>query len=275
MKFNIIKPKFTDLKRSIDYFLFIKSTDGQTSGSYTTIPNTNVCLSIYKNNKIYWDREKNNCHLTEATQFGTSKIYGWHKQPFNVTLSGQLDQICIVFKPTGLSNFTHIPLNKIDIEDDPFTELFSASAERIRHQIFGTVCHEKRAALLETFLLDHLNQRTEGLIDLFIEYIISSTTADSLSIYKFCKRYKVNESTLYRHFTTCVGESAKKFEQKHRLRSFLQKLGTQETLTKLSYALNYADQSHLIKEVKKYTGNSPRQLAARLRKVEDELLLMV
>ncbi len=275
MKFNIIKPKSSDLKSSIDYFLFIKSNDGQIADAYTTIPNTNVCLSIYKNNEVYWNREENTCHLIESAQFGASKIYGWHQQPFKVRLFGQSDQVCVVFKPTGLANFTNIPLNKIEVQDDPLTELFRASAKRIRQQIFNTACNEKRARLLEAFLLAHLNPRPEGIIDLFIQYLTSSTSVGPFSIHKFCKKQKVNESTLYRHFTAYVGESAKKFEQKHRLRAFLQQLGTPTTLTSLSYALNYADQSHFIREIKQYTGNSPRQLAARLSKVEDELFLMV
>lgn len=51
MKTEIIKPKHPALKNIIQYFIIFNSDKSQNI-SYTTFPNTNLCLAIYKQNNI-------------------------------------------------------------------------------------------------------------------------------------------------------------------------------------------------------------------------------
>ena len=60
MKSIIIKPKNEILKRYVQYFLYFKKTDN-TILNYTTFPNNNLCLAIYKQNEInYINHHKTN-----------------------------------------------------------------------------------------------------------------------------------------------------------------------------------------------------------------------
>lgn len=275
MEFKIIKPQSQHLKKSIDYFLFIKSSSKHLIDSYTTIPNTNVCLSLYKNNTIHWNRDKNNCQIFPSETFAESRIYGWHNRQFSVTISGQLDQVCMVFKPLGLANFTKTPLHEIGRAENPFELVFGRDSKEISHRIFTTTCEEKRSATLEYYLLKYLTEREVGIVEVFMDYISVIRSCEKSSIRDFCRTHKINESTLYRHFVSSIGESAKSFERKHRFRTFLSRWNSYESLTRLSYSLNYADQSHLIKEVKKYSGLTPKKLLSRVKTVEQELLLLM
>lgn len=273
MEFTIHKPRSPYLQEAIEYFLFIKSSPGRQQDTYTTLPNTNLCLSLYKNNRVHWDRGNNHCQIQESSNFATSKIYGWHKQAFQVSLRGALDQICVLFTPTGLSQFTSMPLNQLAVDEDPFVQLFGKEATGVNAQLFEQPDLKVRLHLLENFLLKHLRERSRNLVEIFIKQL--NYAPETLSIQTFCKDYKIHESTLYRHFLTQVGESAKKFERKHRFRSFLNKLNSAETFTSLSYTLNYADQSHCIKESKKFTGETPSQLVKRIQTIENKLMLLI
>ncbi len=274
MEFKLLRPKNQLLSNHIEYFLFIQSTPKQEIDAYTTIPNTNTCLSLYRNNEVRWDRQQNNCLISESVEFGVSKLYGWHQRPFNVSISGQMDQVCIVFKPLGLANFTSIPLNALDVQGDPFKDVFGSGAKRTKHQLFETENLEDRAMILENLLVNHLRIQEMSIVDICLQQIVYEKEDAPFSIHGFSAAHNINESTLYRNFQAKVGESVKKFQLKHKFRNFLKRYKSAASLTQLSYVLNYSDQSHLVKEVKKYTGYSPRKLNCKLKTVEGELLLL-
>jgi AraC-like DNA-binding protein len=72
------------------------------------------------------------------------------------------------------------------------------------------------------------------------------------------KKLSVNESTLYRLFIDQVGQSPKAFLRTIRFRNVLDKLidHNRNKFSELAYNHNYADQSHLIKILKKLRRNS-------------------
>lgn len=66
----------------------------------------------------------NDCLKTRGNSFFSSRLYGFHKRPFNVNINSDLDHICIVFYPSALRAFTHEfydNLMKLDNVFDIFT----------------------------------------------------------------------------------------------------------------------------------------------------------
>ncbi|MDR6921860.1 MULTISPECIES: hypothetical protein [Chryseobacterium] len=102
----IIKPKNEILKKYIQYFLFFKKTDHEFL-EYTTFPNTNLCLAIYKHNKVSYryGAETSFCDIEIGNTF-SSRLYRFHKMPFHVNIHSSLDQVCIVFHSSALRAFT-------------------------------------------------------------------------------------------------------------------------------------------------------------------------
>ncbi len=267
MNFKITRPENKELRKVIDYFLFIESTDQDGIHNYTTYPNNNLCLALYKNNQVTWNKAENNCSIrSDSATSICSRLYGWHNQPFKVALTGELDQICILFTITGLSQFTQKPLNHISLEDDPFIEIFGSDRTYFKEQLFATQGTDQRTQLLETFLLKAWKPRPVQLIQSYLDYATTSITEKGNKIKDFCKENYISESTLFRSCLDMVGESPKDIKTKYRFRLFLHHLDAEAKLTDLAYFLNYSDQSHLTKEVKKFTGLSPKRFAARVRK---------
>ena len=71
-------------------------------------------------------------------------------------------------------------------------------------------------------------------------------------------------------FIKSIGISPKKFSDVIKLHHFLKRLKKEQpgkNLTSLAYEAGYADQSHLIKEFKKFTGMTPRTYITKADKL--------
>jgi hypothetical protein len=157
MKAVIIKTKNEMLKKYVQYFLFFKKTDTQ-SLHYTTFPNNNLCLAIYKQNKVFYTRQStiNSCIITEGNQNFSARLYGFHKIPFQVDINSCLDQICIVFYPSALSAFTNKPYDYLLNSSSIFEDLFTNKQVPFLEQVFEEPDFTKRAEQLELLLLRNL-----------------------------------------------------------------------------------------------------------------------
>lgn len=274
MTFSIVRPRHKALHQVIDYFLFIQAKGSSADQHYTTYPNTNCCLALYRSNQVTWNQRENTCLVQEAsTSEIHSRLYGWHNQPFKASIAGEMDQVCILFKATGLAHFTLQPLHQIAVADDPFVEIFGPDKNHFSQRLFATSFTVKRTQLLEDFLLQKWIPRPTDLVRSYLDYTSESIVGKAYRIKDFCQENYISESTFFRSCLELVGESPRAIKQKHRFRLFLKQLDEGRKLTDLAYALNYADQSHLIKEVKRFTGLSPKKLASRIKREEDDLFI--
>lgn len=69
----------------------------------------------------------------------------------------------------------------------------------------------------------------------------------------------VSPRTVERHFTRVTGRSLRQVRQIARAREAAARLRTGEAIADVAYALGYADQSHLTRDVKQLTGYTPAQ----------------
>lgn len=263
------------LKEFIQYFIFFNHNLAD-SFSYQTFPNTNLCLAIYKENEIDYRRNKNEniCTISYGRKAFSSCFFGFHEQPFKVNINTALDQVCILFHPAGLRAFTQIPYNELINERDVFNCLFKNNGH-ILELVFEESDLFKRAALLEAFLLKNLEtKRLDFRANLVLEQIYSKR--GNVTVYELSKLLKVNESTLYRSFSTSLGQSPKDFIQTVRFRNALSLLLKHQykSLTELTYLSMFYDQSHFIKDFKKRSGLLPNSLHKNIQ-LEQSILAWI
>ncbi|MEI9810494.1 MAG: helix-turn-helix transcriptional regulator [Bacteroidota bacterium] len=273
MKASIYKPKNPLLADCIDYFLFLKNSAG--SGNYKTFPNTNLCLALYKKNAIDWNKEKNSCLLTECPANPKSMLFGFHKKPFSVFYQGEIVQTCILFKPGGLSFFTKIPVNKIDHDDDPFTQIFGKNLNDFAERIFSSDDEEQQVAIWEDLLLQKLtsNSHHHRAVAWAIDQMKLACTEEGTIVSRLSGQLGINASTLYRNFLSTVGQGPKELYKTVRFRNSLsQLLARQQSVTHVAYNNNFFDQSHLIKDIHQFTGESPKRLQKRITEIQGTLL---
>ncbi|MEE1947136.1 helix-turn-helix transcriptional regulator [Pedobacter sp. KR3-3] len=274
MNTHIIAPKHPLLKKHIQYFLFFKQ-DAKVASSYVTFPNNNLCLAIYKNNHVEYQSTAgvNNCKVSNGQNSFTSRLYGFHNLPFKVQVQSDLDQVCILFSPAALRLFTKEAYKDLLSTDDVFNAIFQKSPNFLE-ALFGTADFFERAALLETLLLKNLNlENLPSKMNEALQLISAVGQNKALPVEELAKTLQLNESTLYRLFSTHLGQNPKGYLKTLRFRHTLNELMAKpKQLTQVAYSNHYFDQAHLIKDFKTFTGCTPKELTEHVSVKERNLV---
>lgn len=268
----IIKPKNEILKKYIEYFLFFKKSN-EAFINYTTLPNNNLCLAIYKENHINYlrDSSNNHCTINKGKKSFSTQFYGFHKMPFTVNINTCLDQVCILFYPSALSAFTKESYTNL-ITADNFFDIFSTKDFTLLEQVFEEEDYEKRTQILEKVLLANLKFEIPQSVDEAIQ-LVNQFENENLSVEKLAQKLRISTSTLYRLFKNYIGQNPKSYLKTIRFRKALDGiLHSQESFTHLTYLNQYYDQSHFIHDFKKFSGYTPQELSAKLSVEQEDLV---
>ena len=270
MKSIIIKPKNEILKRYIQYFLFFKKTD-RNFLNYTTFPNNNLCLAIYRGNTIDYTNlsTQNNCSISSGNENFTSRLYGFHKMPFNVTINSYLDQICIIFHPSALRAFTCESYADLLHSDNAF-DLFTTNESCILEQLFDENDLLKKAFLLEQLLLKNVKYDVSEKLKEAL-HIISKCDND-VTVERLAQQLGISTPSLFRLFKNNLGQNPKSYLKTIRFRNVLSEiLSKQNTLTSIAHLNQFYDQAHCINDFKAFSGYSPKQLFEKVSVQQDDL----
>lgn len=272
MKTEIIKPRHLDLKNIIQYFIVFKSESSKNI-EYTTFPNTNLCLAIYKQNNVTVEKNGYGKHLftTQGNAIYKSYVSGFHESNFKVSINASVDEVCIIFHPAALRLFSNVSYEELMTSDEAFQMLFPKFTQDFIEQLFEETNNQKRIAMLENIILksmdkNYLTNRTREVL-----HIIHQT--EDLRVGSLAKSLSMNDSTLYRLFINQIGQNPKSFLKTVRFRKTLNGILHPEKikLTQVAYQNNYTDQSHFIRDFKEITGESPNQLRKKTSIKQEEL----
>ena len=271
MNTRIIPIRDPVLKNYLQYFIFFNH-DGKGAFQYSTFPNTNLCLALYKQNDTVFvrDSKENSCTITAAKNAYSSRLIGFHERAFKVNVNAALEQICILFHPAGLKAFSKTPYQELTGHNGAFELLFCD--RYFLEQLFDTPAPEAKADLLEAFFLKRLfSDQTDTRITAAVQIIHCSKGAISIST--LADRVAMDVSTLYRKFTAQVGQGPKEFLQTVRFRNVLTDMisGQEGRLSDLAARASYFDQSHFIKDFKQRSGQLPHLLQKRITVEQQQL----
>lgn len=262
MKVILIKPKNENLKKYIQYFLFFKKEDNQII-NYTTFPNTNLCLSIYKQNKIEYDNAVNinSCKITHGAESYSSRFYGFHKLPFQVNINTQIDQVCIVFFPSALSMFTSESYFDLMHSSNAFEAIFGLRNSFFLEQLFEFSDFSKRANHLEIFLLKNLKANAISIKLREALCWVSGKNDENITVESLSKAIGVSDTTLFRLFKKQVGQNPKSYIKTMRFRNVLNDVLQHNcSFTNIAYSNQFYDQAHFNHEFKSLAGYTPKHL---------------
>ncbi len=207
-------------------------------------------------------------NLLDPISFGDShgfstlpKAYlsGQADRHYTLCSQGKFEQIGIVFKPTAIFHLFNLPLidftnTRIDLRDLDL-HLFDQIAEKL-WEIKET---SGRIDLLESILLTLVAQRKNELdgVDFAAEKILAyrgNTSISELIEQSFMSRRKFE-----RHFLNRIGFSPKYFASIRRYGYVCSLMAGKRAVTwsELLYQGGYYDQSHFIKDFKRFSQRSP------------------
>ena len=169
----------------------------------------------------------------------------------------------VILKPHALQ--TLLGLNAASLTNS-LVELSEFSAPRLNSQLIETGSQEKRTALLINFLVTKLNQGRSR--DCLIEeslHLIHSHIG-SVTVSHLLEQVNLSERQFEKRFTQAVGLAPQFYIRIKRFNAAirLMKTGRFATLTDVAHALNFYDQSHFIRDIKAFSGVTPKTLAQRV-----------
>lgn len=273
MTASLHKPSSPILSEYIDYFLFLENTEGH--GFYKTFPNTNICLALYKTNSVHWNRIENRCEVVTNTHTGiTSKLFAFHRKPFSVAYNGPVEQVCILFKMGAIPSFTNTPVHQLDADNDPATQLLGKNSIPFLQQLFSYTGNQQKAEALNSYLLKKLVLPSTAQQRYLhaLEQLKNNCPHEKNIVGFLSKELDINPSTLYRRFMALFGQSALDIYKTIRFRHTLyDMLSRRQSLCQTAYESNFFDQSHFIKDIRQFTGESPKALLRNIAEVKDTL----
>lgn len=162
----------------------------------------------------------------------------------------------IRFYPGVLSSLLKIDVSELQFDTIELQLINAKLYQKLFLLFLKADTFEQKVNVLNAYLADRLQLNDHKVLEI-IQTIYHTKGAILLKNYK-SKNFALSERQIRRMFSKEIGLSPKKFANIVRGQSILQELKTNKH-TKSYYDL-YFDQSHMIREIKKLTGLTPKEI---------------
>lgn len=256
MNYQTFQPK-TDLNSLVKCFWTLEVPAEYSSEKQRIVPDG--CMELIF---ILGDNIKRYTSENEFIIQPRAIIVGQITEPFTIQPVGYVHCFATRFYPYGITNFIETPLKNLENKETPIAELFGTSiANELEQKIIHAANTQQRIEIIETFLLNKLNEKTT--IDNIVKSTVNAllSTSGSSSIKVILKDDLSKRRQLERKFLSQIGMSPKQLGKIIRLQTALKLLINQkaETFTEIAYESEYYDQNHFIKDFKEFTGTTPKE----------------
>jgi len=252
---QVIPPK--ELLPYIKHYLFLESekesikklrlfSDGNTGMVFSYKSNL---ISAIQNNEL-------------AGYLPESFVYGQISEFKDLYLVNEASLVIVVFQPAGINKLLGIPAAELRDTIIGTGDLFGWQGLNLHTKLFQQSSIQDKLKTLNAFFTGLVSKKgltNQALIEASLDFIFKNKGANSIN--QLVKHTGYTERHIERTFAECVGLSPKKFANIVKLHSFLKLVkgkSRHNNLTRISYEAGYSDQSHLIKEFRKYTGITPK-----------------
>lgn len=191
----------------------------------------------------------------------SSMVMGQRTKSYYIEPLGNVNSFAICFYPYGFASFISTPLeNLLDVETPIESLLGEIPAKELEQNIVQAASTLDRIEIIETFLLNKLNQTKT--IDSLVKSTVDTLLATNggASINQILKDDLSKRRQLERNFKKQIGISPKQLGKVLRLQTALKiLLNNNESLTNIAYESEYFDQAHFIKDFKEFIGTTPKE----------------
>jgi AraC-like DNA-binding protein len=164
--------------------------------------------------------------------------------------------VVAAFRPLGAARFFGFPLQELFGSIVPLSELVGAADVReIESRLAEVPDTAARTAIVDAFLVRRLARRDDALVGAAVDRICRA--GGSLRIRALARELGTSQDPLEKRFRRVVGASPKQFASIVRFRRAVGAQASKQTLAALAHATGYFDQSHLAREFRAFTGESP------------------
>ena len=193
----------------------------------------------------------------------SSFVVGPTTEPLSIAPTGPVATLGVRFRPGGARGLLP-PLERLAGEFPTSEEIWNADGRRVQEEVGNARDSTARQAVLESFLESHL-RRTRAPSDERLPAAIGLVLArrGRLPIAEIAKRVACSPRQLEREFAAGVGLSPKELSRIVRFQNLLRVAGRRPEASWADLAAHggYADQAHLVREFKAFSGATPTSQA--------------
>ena len=182
---------------------------------------------------------------------------------------GSYASIQAIFKPYALK--TLLGLNASALTNG-FAELNEFSTQDLNLQLMEASNEQKRIVLLANFLLAKLKQipSRDALVEESLRLIHQNIAY--IDVKDLLNHLAISERQFERRFSQTVGLAPQTYIRVKRFNEAirLMKMRQYTRLTDIAYALNFHDQSHFIRDIKAFSGLTPKTISQKVENFQDQ-----
>lgn len=217
---------------------------------YKVLPRTGVVMGFQFKGKLYHSAEGNYIELSSSGVTGLSNEYKTFKN------SAGVGTVLVYFKDGGASVFFREPIHELfqsSVSLDNF--LLHSELLLFEEQLSEALTHLDKIDVVEMFLKSRMKVVSPDMLVVRALELIYKTKGN-IKIRELSNELNISQSPLEKRFRKVLGASPKKFASIIRFKNIL-KRDPDSSLMALAYDAGFYDQSHFIKEFKKFTGDTP------------------
>jgi AraC-like DNA-binding protein len=244
---QIIEPA-SCLTPYIKAFMIVESNDER---SNRLLPDTALVMAIRYKGTVRYIHEESNRYLPAFS------LSGLRRSSSIVHYSRDSGNILVQFKSTGAAAFFPQPLHELFASNISLDNFFSPSELRaLEDQVYCPGTIEHKVKIVEQFLISKLNYQAP---DLLIAGAIQKiqSTGGLLKIRQLADSLAISHDAFEKRFRKTVGATPKQYASIVRMKTLINQLQLNEPLTTLALEAGFFDQSHFIREFKRFTGQTP------------------
>jgi len=186
-----------------------------------------------------------------------ASVIGTMTRPLNVVIAHRVDLLGVRFRPGALSNFMSFDgVELLDARVD-LANFWGRFAEELCGRL-SEAAPINRISVLETALARRANARSKR--DPFVEHCVKriETANGALRIADLERSSGLTSRQIERKFARCLGISPKMFSRIIRFKRVAAAAGPRaRDWAGLAAAFGFADQPHLVREFKAFSGSTP------------------
>lgn len=189
-----------------------------------------------------------------------SHVIGIRKQSLFISQTNKQDFFSIRFKPGGFFSIFKIPVYSFANEFYQISELFDHELNTLEYRLYDADSNSQRVKIIEQFLLHKLSPQHDDIA--LVQFCAKKLLTDpSCTIESLAGQFNSNYKTIERKFNEVIGLLPSKLMTIKQFNRAIHSMYScnYNTLAEIAYASGYYDQSHFIRQFKKFTSATPRQ----------------
>ena len=202
-----------------------------------------------------------NCTKQNPVQINKGWIKCLHERPYCIKLGDYTKSVSIRFKPAAAYSLLAKPMHLYSNRILPAEKMDIPQFENLHEALLKTAYPAEVQSLVSNYLIQQLNPQSFELARVFKALELMSTFRSETSIQDIAYKIGVSTKYLITLFDKYIGLSPKKYRCILRFNALLPEIANWEYDDWMSLVVNYGyfDQSHFIRDFKRFTGLTPTE----------------